>query len=277
MSRNGAMDSIPLLEFDSDPRAVVEPDKIEPMVKAPKAAVACFFPEIIGAMTEGVESARHLLELRSRIPLWEINYSGQRLALFYPGMGAPLAAYTMELVIAAGCQTIVACGSAGAVQPDTPMGETIFIVSEAVRDEGTSYHYLPPRRSVAVDPDVTDVLADVAAKHERKNRKCRTWTTDGYFRETHSRRDRRQKEGCETVEMEAAAMIAVAAFRRITFGQYLYAWDDVSGTAWDSRDRWQATELRHLLVDLAAEAALRLSDQAAPGDGGWSRSIGCGM
>ncbi|MBN9741999.1 purine-nucleoside phosphorylase [Amycolatopsis sp. A1MSW2902] len=229
------------------------------MVNAPTAAVACFFPEIIATMTEGVDSARPLLELPSRIPLWEIKYSGQRLALFYPGTGAPLAAYTMERVIASGCRNIIACGGAGAVQPNTDMGESIFIVSEAVRDEGTSYHYLPPSRSVAADQEVASLLADVVTKRDLKYQKCKTWTTDAYFRETISRRNRRQEEGCETVEMEAAALIAVAAFRQIRFGQYLYAGDDISGAVWDSREWWHATELRHLVVELAAEAALRLS------------------
>ena len=59
----------------------------------------------------------------------------------------------------------------------------------------------------------------------------KTWTTDGLYRETRGKVDRRVAEGCLTVEMEAAAFFAVAAFRGVSFGQLLYAGDDLSGDA----------------------------------------------
>ena len=63
----------------------------------------------------------------------------------------------------------------------------------------------------------------------------KTWTTDALYRETRGKVERRVAEGCLTVEMEAAAFFAVAAFRGVTFGQLLYAGDDLSGDAWDQR------------------------------------------
>ena len=65
-------------------------------------------------------------------------------------------------------------------------------------------------------------------------------------------------EGCLTVEMEAAAFFAVAAFRGVSFGQLLYAGDDLSGDAWDQRDWNDHASGRELLFRLAAEACLRL-------------------
>ena len=64
----------------------------------------------------------------------------------------------------------------------------------------------------------------------------KTWTTDGFYRETPAKVPLRRAEGCLTVEMEAAAFFAVAQFRGVQFGQMLYGGDDVSGAEWDHRD-----------------------------------------
>jgi len=85
-----------------------------------------------------------------------------------------------------------------------------------------------------------------------------TWTTDGLYRETRAKVERRVAEGCLCVEMEAAAFFAVAAFRGVAFGQLLYAGDDLSGDAWDDRSWDEHATGRELLFRLAAEACLRL-------------------
>ncbi len=248
--------AVPLLEYDPGMLALIEPSRTQPEIDAPGVAVACFFPELIESLAI---HGRALLDLPSREPLWDIDYHGRRMALFYPGVGASLAAYSLERVIAAGCHTIVACGGAGAMRPDLKMGHHVITVAEAVRDEGTSYHYLPPARHVAADPEVVAVLSAAVLRRGLPHLSGRTWTTDGLFRETPSRVARRQTEGCLTVEMEASALLAVAAFRGVQFGQYLYAGDDVSGEVWSERDWRQATDVRRLLVDLAAEAAFDLA------------------
>jgi uridine phosphorylase len=85
-----------------------------------------------------------------------------------------------------------------------------------------------------------------------------TWTTDALYRETRGKLERRVAAGCLTVEMEAAAFFAVAAFRGVAFGQLLYAGDDLSGETWDGRS-WDAhADGRERLFGLAAEAVLRL-------------------
>jgi uridine phosphorylase len=206
---------------------------------------------------------RPLLQLPSGQPLWEVEHRGQRLAVFYPGMGAALASYSLELAIAVGCRSIVACGGAGALQSSLPMGHHVVTVTSAIRDEGASYHYLPPSREVQADPEVAKLAAAVLARRNLPHLAGRTWTTDGIFRETPARVARRRGQGCLTVEMEASALIAVAAFRCVRFGQLLYAGDDLSGEAWQSRDWKRATEVRELLVDVAADSALLVADRLA--------------
>ena len=93
----------------------------------------------------------------------------------------------------------------------------------------------------------------------------KTWTTDGLYRETPDRVTRRRRQGCLTVEMEAAALFAVAAWRSISFGQILFAGDDLSGDEWDHRDFVHAVDVQQLLFDLAADTVCELAANATPG------------
>ena len=99
----------------------------------------------------------------------------------------------------------------------------------SVRDEGTSYHYLPASREVAPSADAIEAMVSTLDAHGIPHVLGKTWTTDGIYRETLDKVRRRVAEGCLTVEMEAAAFFAVARFRGVSFGQMLYAGDDLSG------------------------------------------------
>lgn len=113
----------PLLEFDPDREALFEPAATQAPVDAPELAVGCFLPEIIAAASGG---ASELMRLPSREPLLTIEWKGQRLGVFYPGQGAPLAAATLERVIAAGCRVIVFCGGAGALVSELALGDVVI-------------------------------------------------------------------------------------------------------------------------------------------------------
>ena len=169
-----------------------------------------------------------------RNPVYELEFDGRRLALVHPGVGAPLAAAFLEEMIARGCRTFVACGGAGVLVPDVALGHVV-VPTAAIRDEGTSYHYLPAAREVEPTRQAVDAIVATLERHHVPYVTGKTWTTDGLYRETRGKVERRVAEGCLTVEMEAAAFFAVAAFRGVSFGQLLYAGDDLSGDAWDER------------------------------------------
>jgi uridine phosphorylase len=133
------------------------------------------------------------------------------------------------------------------------------IPTAAVRDEGTSYHYLPPGHEAEPDEAAVEAIRQTLDHHHVPHVLGKAWTTDAIYRETPAKIARRKAEGCLVVEMEAAALFAVAQFRGIAFGQILYGGDDISGDEWDHRD-WingQAST-REKLFWLAAEAALSL-------------------
>lgn len=248
----------PLLEFDGAGEGVLEPSKLIRQMDIAPCAVACFFQDVILTLAER-HQARIVRYLRSEIgqlPVYEIEMEGKRLAVFHPGVGAPLAAAFLEEMIALGCRSFIACGGAGVLDSAIAVGH-VLVPSCAVRDEGTSHHYLPASREVWADPAAVAAIEHTLQAHSVDYLVTKTWTTDAIYRETPARVARRRAEGCLTVEMEAAAFFAVAQFRGVRIGQLLYGGDDVSGSAWDARE-WTRHSVRERLFWLAAEACLSL-------------------
>jgi uridine phosphorylase len=248
----------PILEFDSA-EAVIEPSVLIKPRDVPAHVVLCYFQDVIERVVQE-HDGRLVTNLRSEIgdnPIYEIAYEDRRLALVHPGVGAPLAAAFVEELIALGCRAFVAAGGAGVLVPELRLGHVI-VPTAAIRDEGTSYHYLPPAREVTADPSAVAAIVATLKRHEVPYVTGKTWTTDGLYRETRGKIARRVAEGCLAVEMEAAACFAVAAFRGVPFGQLLYAGDDLSGEQWDERGWVGHASGRELLFRLAAESVLRL-------------------
>jgi uridine phosphorylase len=249
----------PILEFDPAPTAVIEPSDVIERIDVPPHAVLCFFQDVIEKVVAEHDGRAidHVVSEIGRNPIFELDYRGRRLALVHPGVGAPLAAGFLEELIARGCRAFVACGGAGVLVPDVALGHVI-VPTAAIRDEGTSYHYLPAARAVEPTHHAVEAIVATLDRHHVPYVTGTTWTTDGLYRETRAKVERRVAEGCLTVEMEAAAFFAVAAFRGVAFGQVLYAGDDLSGDAWDDRGWDEHASGRELLFRLAAEACLSL-------------------
>jgi uridine phosphorylase len=251
--------SYPILEYDPAREALIEPSKVIRPRDVPEHCVICFFQEVIDKVV-----AEHGATLLARNkwedgphPLYEITYQGRRLAFFQPGIGGPLAAGLLEEMIAWGCKKFIACGGCGVLEKEIAVGHLILVTS-AVRDEGVSYHYLPPAREVRADESVVQALAQTMDRLGVSYRRGKTWTTDAPYRETAGKVLLRRQEGCVTVEMEAASFLAVAEFRGVPFGQVLYGGDDLSGVEWDHRSWQSRSEVRENLFWLCAEACLAL-------------------
>jgi uridine phosphorylase len=250
---------LPLLEDDLGSPAVIEPSEVLSPIDMPACVVLCFFSEVIDALAarDDTRVVQVLAAAHGTHTIWELEHAGERLAVMHPGVGAPLAAGFVEEVIALGGRAFVAVGGAGALLPDLVLGHAV-VVDGAVRDEGTSLHYLAPSRTVDADPAAVAVVEDTLRTAGVPFVTGRTWTTDAIYRETRARVDRRVAEGCVTVEMEAAALIAVARYRGVRFAQLLYAGDSLAGPVWDARDWTAATTVRERLFWHAADAAVRL-------------------
>ncbi len=249
----------PILDHDYLSEAKIEPTRVIQPRDVPEHCVISFFREVN-------ENVVHEKQARIVVPsqwedgahpLYEIEHQGNRLGFFHPGVGAPLAVGLLEEAIAFGCKKFVVIGGAGVLEKNQEVGK-LFLVESAVRDEGVSYHYLPPAPEVHTDPAVIQALETTLRERAIPYQKAKTWTTDAPYRETQTLIDRRRAEGCSTVEMEAASFLAVAQFRNVKLGQILYAGDDLSGEKWENRGWQSRAEVRASMFWLAAEACLKL-------------------
>ena len=250
---------LPILEFDPSPSAVIEASLYNRPANVAAHCVITFFQEVIDRLAESGR-LRIVKRIRSEIgrhPLYELDVEGRRLAVIHPGVGAPLAAALLESVIARGCKKFIVCGGVGVLDRTIAAGRVVVIES-AVRDEGTSYHYASPSRTIEASAEATAALEAVLRSRDVPHQIGRSWTTDAIFRETRDKVRLRREEGCIVVEMEAAAFFAVARFRGVTLGQVVYGGDDVSGEAHDHRGWLKLVEAREQLFWIAAEACLRL-------------------
>ena len=251
--------SAPILEFDPAREAMIEPSRLFHALDVPEYCVICFFKEVI----EKIARERNAKVVAAndwedgRHHLYEIEYQGRRLALIHPGVGAPIAAGILEDTIAHGCRKFIVCGGCGVLEKDMAVGHLI-LVSGAVRDEGVSYHYLPCSREVMANPAGIAALEATLQDRGLPYILGKTWTTDAPYRETPAKVALRRSEGCRTVEMEAAGLMAVAEFRNVILGQLLYGGDDLSGDEWSDRGWVSRPDIRESLFWLAADACLNL-------------------
>lgn len=106
--------------------------------------------------------------------------------------------------------------------------EFCVIPTAALRQEGTSYHYLPPLREIQLDAAPIKAICRVLENAGLSYRTCKTWTTDGFYRETKEMVRYRKSEGYSVVEMECASMAACAKMRGVLFGQVLFTADSLA-------------------------------------------------
>ncbi len=247
----------PILEHDSTPVAFIEPSMVTAPIDVPEHCVICFFEGVVDRIADehNANTIGNNRWAAGPHPLYEIEHRGQRLAFFHPGIGAPIAAARLEEAISFGCRKFIACGTCGVLDKRVAGGDPI-VVSGAVRDEGVSYHYLPPAREVSANETGVKALTDTLSDREAPYHVGKTWTTDAPYRETPDKIASRRGEGCLVVEMESASMMAVALFRDVIFAQVLAGADDLSGTEWDRRSGQISSEERHNLFWLCADASV---------------------
>ena len=149
------------------------------------------------------------------------------------------------------------CGSCG-VLDEIPTGHVI-LPTRALRDEGASYQYLPASRFIELEEASLNVLRSTLDELCVPYIECATWSTDALYRETEALTAYRRDEGCKVVEMECAAMAAVAKFRQKTFCQLLYSGDILTTPqTYDDRSWRTNTTARERLGRLALAALVRL-------------------
>lgn len=217
---------IPILEYDTDKQAVLMPGRIERHFSQ-KAVLLFMEPEI-----DEYLAAHHCEEVGKFECVTKIFYAYKtkvqdtEVTFVQVPLGGAGAVQIMEQVIAGGAEQIIAAGCCGALENGAE-GE-FFVPTAALRQEGTSYHYLPPSRDVELSEEAVTAIEKTLKKAGLPFRRCKTWTTDGFYRETKEMVLYRKGEGYSVVEMECASMAACAKMRGVIFGQLLFTADSLA-------------------------------------------------
>jgi uridine phosphorylase len=170
------------------------------------------------------------------------------------GFGAPAACVRLEGLIALGVKRFVSIGTAGSLQEDIHIGDLV-VCDKAIRDEGSSYHYLAASKYAHASPEIVSRLTSALETLDLPYRLGPSWTIDAPYRETVSEIRRYQREGVATVEMEASALFAVAAYRGVDMGAMFTISDSLAGSEWDPHfGSEEVTRGLHTLYEVATES-----------------------
>ena len=219
---------IPILEFDTERKAVINPTHEKLDLKLPEKCVFAFLGDYIDKYAKEVKAQKvsEFISATKNYPIYITNYKGEEIVLCQAPVGASPASQLMDWLIGYGVRKIISAGSCGALEK-FPEG-TFLVPYKALRDEGTSYHYASPSRFMEISERARKAIEKAITEHKMKYREIITWSTDGFFRETEEKVEYRKSEGCSVVEMECSALAAVAEMREAVLGMILYTADSLA-------------------------------------------------
>jgi uridine phosphorylase len=215
--------SSPLLRHKAaDEPSVFVPEALLREARRQKGIPESTVPETCVLDPDG-DIVRHLRRtgLARDVEAWSCYHSemhaftlgGREIGIVGCAVGGPYAVLLAEQMFAGGCKMLISITSAGQI---TPVGQTPYyvVIDRALRDEGTSHHYLPPSEFIEAPPELVSQAVEALRANGCSIHVGGTWTTDAPFRETQTAIDAARAMGVLAVEMEAAALYAFARARR---------------------------------------------------------------
>lgn len=210
---------------------------------APDAVILCYHD----GLYEHAAAAYHTTPFPGFGRGLAFDETGGRVGIMrVPGVGAPAAALAMEELIARGTGAVVTLGHVGALDPALAVGDLV-VVDRALRDEGTSHHYLESADFIQADGELRTVLDESLDAAGETYRVGPTWTTDAPHRETRAEVERYRSEGVLTVDMEAAGVFGVAEFRGVQAGAAFTISDVLDTDGWEPAFDETGPHLKRLL------------------------------
>ena len=219
-----------MLNWYSSQESIVKPEKFAPKnLDFVKFGVIVFIrrvynwmkaaaPDIILEKEESIVGAKRFFATESG------------LAVFHSYFGAPAVALA-EALIAAEIKQLIIFGEAGSISPKIDIGE-ILIPTFAIREEGVSYHYLPP--NVRAEPS-SSLLRKIKAFLDEEGIRYKmggVWTTDAPFRETMNKVLAYSEAGALAVEMECSAIFCLSKYREVNSAAILVITDTLHEGVW---------------------------------------------
>ena len=219
------MDKLPLLNHPLNEPTTFTPGNLIDSVRRSRSIPDGRVPplcilEFDGDITDGLVKDG----MASQFPSWPcfhttmfaVEFEDITCGIIPRTIGGPYAVLIAEQLAAAGAELIIGLTSAGRVSPELPL-PCLVAITGAIRDEGTSLHYLPPGKEVDCPvPRVAALLEGELAATGWTVRSGKVWTTDAPYRETHAQLQHWASEGILAVEMQAASLFAFGKARGAT-------------------------------------------------------------
>ena len=163
------------------------------------------------------------------------GYVGEgRVTIAHPLFGAPNCVALAEELASFGMQRALFVGYCGSLQQGVRAGD-IIVPTEAIREEGTSFHYLPSGLSAQPHQGIQDIILGALQRNTVPSHQGTIWTTDAIYRETKGKVKRYQDAGVLGVEMELAALFAFGMAQKVAIGGMLVVTDELSSGRWRPR------------------------------------------
>jgi uridine phosphorylase len=161
--------------------------------------------------------------------MYALETDGVRCGIIARTIGGPYAVLIAEQLLVSGAHLILGLTSAGRVSTSLPL-PSFVVVTSAVRDEGTSFHYLPPAGKVDCSTPIVDLLTEEVSRLGAPVIQGSVWTTDAPYRETATQLQRHAAAGVLAVEMQAASLFAFASARKADVGVVAHVTNAVDHT-----------------------------------------------
>ena len=251
-----------LEEYDNNKKAIFNPENLVSKIDdLPEIGITCFSKKLLDRFVETFngEKIAEIKNANGRVPVYKIKYQNMELALYMSLVGASACSVQYEEILAMGLEKLIVFGTCGVL--DKSIDDLAIIVPiSAIRDEGTSYHYMKASDEIAVNEKYINEFNEILDKIGISSIMGTVWTTDAPYRETRNKVLKRKEQGCICVDMECASINAVAKFRGKELFQFFYAADNLDAAKWDKRSLGNIDRLseKEKIVYLALELAKKM-------------------
>lgn len=249
------IDQFPVLDLDDDQHDLIGDGeaRLVPADRFPRRAVFAFLGPAIDeyAAENALEELDRIEMIGDVYPVFRAHVPSGDVALMRMPLGSPAAVMCTDYLFRFGVKRAIAVGSCGALEAAAE-GE-LFVPSKALRDEGTSYHYLPAAPWVDLDPGMRKLIIETVQAAGHSVSEAPVWTNDAFYRETPTMLAHRMDQGCRIVDMECSAMAASAILRGADFAQLFFTADSLGeADGHDARDWGYSQRDRALRLALDA-------------------------
>ena len=244
--------------FDLTSESILNPSNlVSPIEGFPKTVIVSFSRYMLNTFLRHHTCVNICNSMDGR-PIYETTFNNKPIGFFRASIGAPPTVVLMEEAIVMGAEKFLLFGSCGTLD-NTLTDKSIIVPTHAYRDEGTSYHYMSADAGDFIEVKTAGRTAEILKEIGINPILGKTWTTDAVFRETRRNMELRKNDGCITVEMECAGVMAMADFRGVEAYQYLYTADNLDAPEWEARTLGTLSDnTKEQYARIALEVAVRL-------------------